>query len=287
MIAATFNIYWLGGTKIDRTEADVDRIALVIAKLNADVLAFQEIMRAPALQAVIDRVNAQTSRRYRIRNMSGKLLASGSSGMRVMMVYDAGKVDLLADAALEGGSSRRPCALHVRERASGKELTVVGVHFQSGYPDFDAKEDADVRRQQCEHLASWLSGGQRTGNEALPAPPTEDIVILGDFNAINDLDLSEAALRIERPEVSYDSLAALRSGAMVGWHWPKPLEDAGSGCYSVYAERLLIDFILLSPSLASKVAAGPKLYAFDRDPAVGASGVRLSDHRPVFVALDL
>lgn len=287
MIVATFNIYWLGGKKVDRNQADVDRIASVVAKLNADVLAFQEIMRAPALQAVIDAVNARTGRRYRIRKEAGKLLASGASGMRVMMAYDAESVDLLKNTALEGGTGRRPCVLYLRQRSSGKELTVVGVHFQSGYPDFDDQDDAEVRRQQCEFLAGWLAGEQRASNEALPAPPTEDIVVMGDFNAVNDLDVSQASFHIERPDISYDSLAPLRTGAMAGWHWPKPLEDANSGRYSVYAERLLIDFILLSPTLATKVVAGPQLYAFDRDPEIGASGVRLSDHRPVFVALDL
>jgi endonuclease/exonuclease/phosphatase family metal-dependent hydrolase len=285
MRLATFNIYWLGGNQVERTEEDEGLIARIIAKLEAGVLAFQEIMQGSALERVIERVNAETVRNYRIKNEAGSWLEGDSQGMRVMMAYDIDTMELLSDAAIKGGVERRPCALHLRDRSTGSELTVVGVHFQAGYPHFDGVDDANVRRHQCEHLVSWIAGGQQGANPGFPRPAGDDVVVLGDFNAINDLDVSEVAFHIEDPDVSYGSLAPLRTGDMADWHWPKPLADTEGGRFSVYEERLMIDFIMLSPSLAGRVVKEPRLYAFDRDPEIGASGVNLSDHRPVVVEL--
>ena len=54
MKLATFNICWLGGSQIQRTEDDLGKIAQVIAKLDADVLAFQEIVGVTELQTILD-----------------------------------------------------------------------------------------------------------------------------------------------------------------------------------------------------------------------------------------
>jgi len=55
---------------------------------------------------------------------------------------------------------------------------------------------------------------------------------------------------------------------------------------------LLIDFIMLSPSLKEKVITPPTIYAFDRDPEITGLATqplqyRVADHRPVYVEMDL
>lgn len=282
---ATFNIYWLGGNKVHRSEQDEAKIGRIITKLDADVIAFQEILEASALLRVIERVNLQTGRKYSLKDQHGNWLASGEHGMRVMMAYDIGTTELITSAAIAGGVGRRPCALHLVELASGTAITVIGVHFQSGYPYFDDADDADIRRLQCKNLAEWLSGEQQVQNPQFPKPSTENVVVLGDFNAINDLDVTEVTFEVKYPEVSYESLAPLRVGTMANWHWPQPLADGASGRYSVYGERLMIDFIMFSPSLSEHISGPPRVYAFDQDHEIGGSGIALSDHRPVVAEL--
>jgi hypothetical protein len=45
--------------------------------------------------------------------------------------------------------------------------------------------------------------------------------------------------------------------------------------------------VVLSPSLKERILKPPTIYAFDQDPEIGAAGVQVSDHRPVFVEVDI
>ena len=92
------------------------------------------------------------------------------------------------------------------------------------------------------------------------------MVILGDFNALYRSDNSE-----------YDgvvrSLDPLREGPMAKWWWQEPLADpAGGDRTTVYVERLLIDYVMLSPSLKERILKPPTIYAFDQDPEIGVAG---------------
>jgi endonuclease/exonuclease/phosphatase family metal-dependent hydrolase len=158
----------------------------------------------------------------------------------------------------------------------------VGVHFQSGYPVFTDADDASKRKKQCRHLADWIAGQKAALNPRLPMPlPDEHVAILGDLNALYDSDEPAYAGVVA-------SLNPLREGHMAGWWWQKPLADpAGGGRTSSYLEDLLIDFVLLSPSLKERIIQPPTIYAFDHDPAIGVAGERVSDHRPVFVEIDI
>jgi len=159
---------------------------------------------------------------------------------------------------------------------------MIGVHFQSGYPVFTDEEDAERRRSQCQHLADWIAGEGTADNPALPAPlPGEHVAILGDFNALIESD-------VPGYEAVVQSLAPLRQGHMADWWWEKPLPDpAGGGQVTSYLEGYLIDFVMLSPSLRSRIVEPPTIYAFDHDEEIGASGLQLSDHRPVYVEIDI
>lgn len=286
MRVATFNIYWLGGNKIQRTDADEQHIATIIENLDADVIAFQEIIDRQVLKRILDLASSHTDRDYRIRDELGDWLESGSSNMRVMMAYDHSTTKLHSFTAISGGKKRKPCAIQVSDRQSGVEVTAVGVHLHSGYPKFDDIEDAAIRQSQCENINRWIHGQEAGTNPEFPEPATDHVLLLGDFNALNDVDVSAASFYIERPDVSYESLAALRTGDMEAWHWPTPLPDKAGGQFSVYEERIMIDFIMSSPSIASLISKPPLLYAFDTDKSFGTPGKHLSDHRPVVVEVN-
>jgi endonuclease/exonuclease/phosphatase family metal-dependent hydrolase len=283
MKLATFNIFWLGGDKIERTEEDKSLIARVIARLDADVVVFQEIVDPKALQEIIDFASGATSRSYRLYDNDNQLLGVGKGkDQKVVVTYDDQRYELVAASPIFGGVGRLPFGLRVRSVADGGGVLVVGVHFQSGYPNFTDKDDAEKRKKQCQHLADWIAGKKVALNPKLPMPlPDEHVVILGDFNALYDSNEPTYAGVVA-------SLNPLREGQMTEWWWQKPLADPAGGDRSTsYLERLLIDFVMLSPSLKGRIIKRPTIYAFDHDPDIGVADEHVSDHRPVFVEVDI
>lgn len=283
MRLATFNIYWLGGNQIQRTEDDLGKIAQVIAKLDADVLAFQEIVGVAQLQTILDQANNLTARDYKLFDANQKLLGAAKyGGQKVVVAYGAQRYELVAAAPISGGGKGLAFGLRLKGIVGGGQVLVVGVHLKSGQPSFTDQNSATTRAIQCQHLADWVTGKKAADKEVLPAPlPDEHVVILGDFNALYRSDNSE-----------YDgvvrSLDPLREGPMAKWWWQEPLADpAGGDRTTVYVERLLIDYVMLSPSLKERILKPPTIYAFDQDPEIGAAGIRVSDHRPVVVEVDI
>jgi len=287
MKLATFNIFWLGGDKIERTAEDKSLIARVIAKLDADVVVFQEIVDPKVLQEIIDSASGTTSRSYRLYDHDNQLLGVGKgkdqpASQKVVATYDERGYELVAASPIFGGVGRLPFGLRVRSVADEGGVLVVGVHFQSGYPSFTDKADAEKRKNQCQHLADWIAGQKVAPNPKLPMPlPDEHVVILGDFNALYDSNEPTYAGVVA-------SLHPLREGQMAEWWWKEPLADPAGGDRSTsYLEHLLIDFVMLSPSLKGRMIRPPTIYAFDRDPDIGVADERVSDHRPVFVEVDI
>jgi endonuclease/exonuclease/phosphatase family metal-dependent hydrolase len=295
MKLATFNIYWLGNERFSemsgqlaRTADDWALIARVISKLNADVLAFQEIVSLAELREVLDRVTDITSRQYRFLDDDGGLLGTDKSGdQKVVIAYDETRYDLIEASPIFGGTGRLPFAVRVRSKDDGGEVLVVGVHFKSGQPAFADEQSAVKRKLQCQHLADWVAGLKREVNPKLPQPtPGDRVVILGDFNALKELSEHQP----QNWQIIVDSLDPLRDGHMASWVWPQPVPQPTDADPSTsYIEQLLIDFVILSPSLHDRVIQGPVIYAYDRDPAITAEGeveLRVSDHRPVWIEID-
>jgi len=283
MKLATFNIAWLGGDKIDRTEDDNKLIARVIAKLDADVVVFQEIVSPKVLQEITDLASGMTSRSYKLHDKANQLLGVGKEkDQKVVIAYDDRICELIAATTILGGIGRLPFGVRIQNVASEGGVLVVGVHFQSGYPNFTDQDDAEKRKKQCQHLADWIAGQKVALNPVFPMPlPEEQVVIMGDFNALYDSNEPAYAGVVA-------SLNPLREGHMAEWWWEKPLADPSGGDRSTsYLERLLIDFVMLSPSLKERIIRPPTIYAFDHDPDIGVADERVSDHRPVFVEVDI
>ena len=295
---ATFNIYWLGNDRFTemselepRGEGDWLSIARVVSKVNADVIVFEEIVSLDELQRVLDLAHDLVGRRYEIHDQHGTLLGTGNpNDQKVVIAYDSEKFDLTAASAIRGVQGRLPYGVRLRRINEPGEILVIGVHFKSGQPLFDDESSAVKRAHQCQHLAEWVAGLKTADNQILPKPEAnENIAVLGDFNAIARLEPGQPS----NWQIIVDSLNALRNAPMNAWSWQLPAADPNGGDRSSsYIERLLIDFIMLSPSLKEKVITPPTIYAFDRDPEITGPATqpleyRVSDHRPVYVELDL
>jgi endonuclease/exonuclease/phosphatase family metal-dependent hydrolase len=298
MKLATFNIYWLGNERFvemsgqeERTQEDWSRIAQVIAKLDADVIAFQEIVSLEELQTVIDLANELTSRNYQMYDKNGELLGTGKAeDQKVVVAYDQQRYELVAASPIFGGVGRLPFALKVRSLTDGGQALIVGVHFKSGQPEFENENSAERRRLQCQHLADWVAGAKVDSNAVFPKPSLEEhVTILGDFNALYELEPGQP----NEWGIAVESLDPLRKGHMSEWWWKKPSADpAGGDRTTSYVERLLIDFVMLSPSLKSRIIQRPTIYAYDKDPEITNNfqkevKYRVSDHRPVHVEVDI
>jgi endonuclease/exonuclease/phosphatase family metal-dependent hydrolase len=298
MKLATFNICWLGNERFakmtglkDRDQDDWLSIARVIAKLDADIIVFEEIVNLEELQNVLVLTQGFSSRKYQIYDQHNQVLGTGrSKDQKVVIAYDEQQYELLAAAPVFGCDGRIPFGARLRSILSGSQILVLGVHFKSGQPYFDDKTSADKRAHQCQHLADWIAGKKVEGNLVFPQPaPDEWVAILGDFNAISELEPDQP------PEwqLVVDSLDPLREEHLKQWWWEKPLADPlGGDRTTAYLDHLLIDHVMISPALKSHITQPPTIYAYDQDPAITSQSVngveyRVSDHRPVHVELDV
>ena len=298
MKLATFNVCWLGNERFakmtnlkERDQDDWVSIARVVAKLDADVIVFQEIVSLEELQKVLILANGLTGRKYQMRDQQNQMLGTGRTlEQKVVIAFDERKYELLAASPIFGGEGRIPFGVRVRSVTDGAQILVVGVHFKSGQPYFDDKTSAEKRTGQCQHLAAWIAGKKVDSNPVLPQPlPDERVAILGDFNAISALEPDQP------PEwkIVVDSLDPLREEHLKEWWWERALADpAGGDRTTAYLDHLLIDFVMLSPSLKTRITQRPTIYAYDQDPSIISKSVngveyRVSDHRPVHVELDV
>lgn len=194
-------------------------------------------------------------------------------------------MEFLGGATILGGpGGRRPYAAALRHKASGQEFVAVVVHLRSGYPVFLDPDDAETRRKEAASLARWLQAQALADNPAFPEPGSQEVIVLGDFNA-----------EIGDPNHSLDPL---REGALSTWTWENPRADAGQYATAI-DDGYIIDFIMLSPAMAARVDLLPTVYAYDHDPGLGGparfhegnggSGplrnYAVSDHRPVIASI--
>jgi endonuclease/exonuclease/phosphatase family metal-dependent hydrolase len=238
-----------------------------------------------------------------------------TDSMKIACAYDQGVLQLVHHAELEDPvpdhgfwGRRHPYALHLRHRDTGWEFTFVGVHFKSGF----GWDDESKRKGEVAHLSTWLGGETELEVEHFERPPTADVLVLGDFNAV----------------WGHASLAQLRASPLEAWHRPEPVVvtsfageepdpsvDITKEHWTTYLDRIVIDHAFAAPQVAARFSDPPCIYAFDRDPVMddypspgghwlrratsyrakpygGASRqtvanlYRISDHRPLRVSLD-
>ncbi len=298
MKIATWNIYWLGDPARERpvrTAADEELVASIVAHMSPDVFAFQEIVNPVVLERILARASVLSRRRYTIRDPSANYYTSDAKPMaaptgsrqKIFLCVDQDTVHVGRTGSLKAGA-RRPLAAELTHISSARTFIAVAVHLKSGQPDFYHEKSSQTRRREAERLVKWVEGKAGADNPSFPKPTTEHVVILGDFNMQKD-----------DPRDPAQSLAPLSAGGMAGWRWDSPVPD-GPHAHTAIDDRLVIDYMALSPAMAAAVREAPKVYAYDVDPIFGGPAAfhvggeasmplrdyRASDHRPVTCLVD-
>lgn len=280
--AATANIYWYGltpavsdakklHTAFFHTPADDQRLAAMVSRIAADLFCFQEIVDVARFEQVLRLAKASLT----LRDAAGHAVSSSavspapSSTQRTVLAWDTHSLRLLDWQPLAMWT-RAPVAAHFEHKATGRRFRVVGVHAKSSAPE---SEDTagHKKRQELAALAHWASGETAAGRLG-------EALILGDLNATS----------------RGEDARHLKQGALADWRWDEASGDEASR-WTTTTDRVVIDHILVSPSLSSRVRLWPEIVYIDRDDglALGAEAPvpnilkRLTDHRPVRMQLDM
>lgn len=265
---ATWNIAWLTLRPVGdpilprnlprRDASDLDRLAAYAARLDADIVALQEIDGAPAASRVFD------SGAYRFF-LAGEddVQRTGFAvkrGLNVRQNPDLAGLDLRPSARF---SLRRGTDITVE--APGGTLRLLSVHLNAGCRDAsiappDGDECADLGRQ-ARVLADWIAARQQEGVA---------FAILGDFNR-----------RIGGPTDGFLRALAPAGGLL------RANAGTSNPCWSdAQGGRPFIDHILLGPAAAPLLVADSlRVLVYAERGAEWRD--RLSDHCPVSIRLRL
>lgn len=280
----TANIFWFGlkqavassknlSIGFFHTEADDTRLAMMLSRSGADLFCFQEIVDVVRFEAVLTTANAA----LRMRDDGGQVVSSlpipsaPDSKQRVVLAWNAQRLSLVSWRRLKMWT-RSPIVAEFECKSSGRRLQVIGAHAKSSAPESDDVA-GQVKRMELTTLAEWITTETEAGR-------LRDAVLLGDFNSTQG---GEDATHLKR-------------GVLVGWHWREATGEAGQ-VWTTTTDRVVIDHIVVSAGLGTRVSSWPEIVYFDLDPAVPppAPGQtptpmllkRLTDHRPVRITLNL
>ena len=241
---------------LERGAADYAALARVARRLDADVVALQEVDGAQAARLVF--------RGYAFCFTGGPAVQKTGFAVRTGIPYRCG-----ADySALSLGDTLRRGATLVLYPGTTHELHLLGVHLKSGCArgPLDRGDKPCARLvEQAPQLAAWVHAEQAAGHA---------YAVLGDFNR--------------------DLLAESRSGDSGLWHAladedsGAPLENTAAreryrNCRRGQRASGYIDYILLGGPLRGRALAG----SFERVTynASEAWRLKLSDHCPVALSL--
>ncbi len=172
----TYNIRRFG-----KEPTDLARLTAIVRETGADVLAVQEIERAPALEDLAARLSTG-GRSFRVRLSA----CGGASGMHVGFLYDETRARLIASRELPEldptgagacSTGERPgLAVTFAEARGGRAFTLLAVHLVAG-----GGSDRQQRRRAQWQLAHAAA-------RALEADGLGPVAILGDTNSTGFLD---------------------------------------------------------------------------------------------------
>jgi endonuclease/exonuclease/phosphatase family metal-dependent hydrolase len=241
-----------------RSSADFAKLRYYVRKLNADVIAFQEVESAA--------IAANIFRGYDICITQGRGLQQLGFAVRRTLPHRCGTP--LAALALGNARLRPGMALHL-DPGTAHELLLLTVHLKSGcahMPLTSHNASCVTLGRQVALLSGWMHQAQMTA---------QNVIVLGDFNR------QPADSASDRPDEFWDSLLAAydttptyrRVGASTEFH----------NCYVGQGYSSFIDHILVSQTATLQLANDSvhRLPYHTRD----ATRYRLSDHCPLTVAL--
>ena len=238
-----------------RSEADYALLRTYAERLNADVVALQEVESQAAAARVFDPAKYDivlearpAGEAFPCRGLEGRSLTRQAVGFAIRKTIS---YDRAADlTALQLGDPNLRSGVDITVRAKGQaRLRLLAVHLKSGCASGQTGEACQVLLRQVPVLEHWIDARARDGVR---------FAVLGDFNrrlaragdpVWSDLDDAE-------PAGADLSLAA---------------GGKGPGCDPRYSE--FIDHIVLDARLAKGLAGFEEL--------TYAAGERPSDHCPV------
>lgn len=237
--------------ELPRDSADLARLAAYASRLDADVIAFQEVQDAAIAHRVF--------RGYRICLHPGAGLQQVGFAVRPRLAHDCGQP--LAALAVHG-RGRAGLQLRIEVPKLGPIILLV-VHLKSGCahdPLHSPTPACRLLAAQAEALGRWI---------AAHADRHTRFIVLGDFNRGGPPAAADPFWRVLDPGSFLASSNALPFTNCV---WGAPYRD-------------FIDHILVSQTLAGTLASPP----FDRFTYRAQDAVRyhLSDHCPVRVSLNV
>jgi endonuclease/exonuclease/phosphatase family metal-dependent hydrolase len=238
---------------LSRDSADLARLASYVRRLDADVIAFQEVENAPAARRVF--------RGYEICISTGRGVQHTGFAVRRNLAFRCEPP--LQSLAL--GERQRAGARLTLFPGTTRQIELLSVHLKSGC----SRDALDSASASCQTLASqsaalgkWMRQRGTSGSHSM---------VLGDFNRVGP----------DAGDPFWESLAA-ESPATDAW------VNAASGvafsnCYRGQPFRQFIDHILISRALAPRFVRGSFRHRGFR--SVDAYRYRLSDHCPISVSL--
>lgn len=267
LVLGTFNI-----KTFPQKKADLEAVAAALAELDADAIAVQEIRDWGKFYATLDRASALTGRRY-AAVLKESCRPNSKGRLSVGVVYDTARLELKDHRSLSKGdvcpTGQAPALLASLRTASGRALTLVSVHFDSG----DESRFFERRKPQWQWLTSLLP--------ALRAEFGAEVVVAGDFNTTGYLDASSTERRFVDEMVERHALQLPTGGLRCTEYWQR---DRNVQRW----EASLLDHVLGSKELSFGTPEALGMCAAlacetqsAEPPAMGA----VSDHCPVRVEL--
>jgi endonuclease/exonuclease/phosphatase family metal-dependent hydrolase len=258
LVVATWNIAWLnrspGEGEIPRREADYERLARYADRIDADVVALQEIDGSAAAALVFD------AKRYVFHFTSDEDSVQRAGFAIRRGIRFTANPDVLALAV--GGTRRgADVTLHL----AGEDLRLLSLHLKTGCWD-DALETASepcrILVRQLPVLEDWIDARAREG-----AP----FAVLGDFNR-----------RFEPPDQFWPEID---DGDPPGVRLTDAVAGVTSRCWNGEYPRF-VDHLVFGAVAAAWIEPG-SLHQLVFDPSDARHKRTLSDHCPVAVTVDL
>jgi endonuclease/exonuclease/phosphatase family metal-dependent hydrolase len=273
---ASWNIAWLADHKYNkRSEKDYQELARYAKKLDADVIALQEVQSSEYARKVFgDDYDYYFSTKNWVQRVG--VAVRKSTGFKVTsteyQALDVGRVRYGMDITLTDGDNKfRVLAVHLKSGCFEKPLDSSSIDNMLNTSKNDQREKRACLKlaKQIEPLESWID---QRATEAVP------FVVIGDFNRRFNRDIEKA-----HDENSGFWQAIDDEGSENLW---APTITSASKCWGGYYKDF-IDHVVFDPrAKQTYVAESFKQLVFDGKYSKQLSR-SLSDHCPISVEITL
>lgn len=242
-----------------RTAQDFEQLAGIAARLDADIIALQEVENVGAMARVFPSEDYQFIISNRV-NRIGNPIRTGFAVRRSLKVWKNGDyqyLDVSAKGYLRYG-------VDIGVETDGQILRLMSVHlkafcFESNDPA--SSEHCGARLAQTEPLENWIDKRAIEGDR---------FIVLGDFNRRYDADGEMEWPNLDDGEPTGADLTRVTEGRQ---------QSCNKGKY-----RLFIDHIVLGELAASNLVQDSFIeHTFDN--LLGSDGKPPSDHCPLSIDL--